>query len=1061
MKATDLLLNPERLNRLFPFYILINENSLIESYGKSLQKICPGFDLQPIGNFIDVKRPLLEKADYPSLISLKNQLVVFDLLPVEKVSFRGQIEFLEESNQLLFIGSPWFGSMEQVKENNLNIHDFAFHDPLIDLLHVLKNQEITNDELKQVLATVNRQKNDLKVASEKLVVLSKIAEDNLNSVIITDKEGKITWVNKSFITLTGYSLEESLGKKPGHLLQGPDTEPSAIEYLRKQITDGHPFVAEIINYTKQKTPYWIRIQGQPIHNMTGELTGFFALEEDITREREINREIKETERRFLLALEKIGDNVWEHDFRTGTTTFSKSTNELLGVEFKEESSAAKIWWQSVHPDEIGKLIEQDRRYKLGEIDSHNTEYRLIQKSGAIKWVLDRGVVIERNDQRLPLRIVGTHTDITDIKQTEKDLENRVKQFKSLSENIPAVVYEYQFNKDGTEGFRYISPAIESVFGLSEEDFRKDAFSYLHPDDRKGFLAVNKKARDLHEPFFHESRLLIPGREMKWQAVSSSFSYFTENGDSVFTGIISDISDQKELEIRLVRAREEAERLAKTKESFLANMSHEIRTPLNGIIGMIRELNRMDLSTVQKLYVNNASTASQHLLSIINNILDLSKIEAGAFDLEKNSFNINQLFSEVEKIMRPAATEKMLGLEFTVSSNLASAFIGDALRIKQILLNIINNAIKFTDKGYVHLNCEANTPVNDTQHIVITVSDSGIGMEEVFLKTIFNKFSQENQTVQRKYGGTGLGMAITYELVHLLGGEISVTSQKGKGTQFNIGFTLTVDDNASVQSETNSIDYLASLSGKKVLVVEDNEMNRLVVSNLLDHYEVVTKEAIHGEYAIQMLTAEKFDIILMDLQMPVMDGLEATRLIRKQKISTPIIALTANAFKNEIDKCMQAGMNDFATKPFDEDILLKTIIKNLPKESESERTEPLELVVNSDKKLYDLSRLIAMSRGKEEFVKRMAKLFCDQIPDSLATLEDAVKSQDLSLVNRIAHRMKPSVAEMGIHSIKDEILYLETAATTNSSNEIIRIRAQKIINTLQVALEQLKADQYTL
>lgn len=1061
MKATDLLLNPERLNRLFPFHILINENSLIESYGKSLQKICPGFDLQPIGNFIDVKRPLLEKADYPSLISLKNQLVVVDLLPVEKVSFRGQIEFLEESNQLLFIGSPWFGSMEQVKENNLNIHDFAFHDPLIDLLHVLKNQEITNDELKQVLATVNRQKNDLKVASEKLVVLSKIAEDNMNSVILTDKDGKITWVNKSFITLTGYSLEESLGKTPGHLLQGPDTEPSAIEYLRKQITDGHPFVAEIINYTKQKTPYWIRIQGQPIHNMAGELTGFFALEEDITREREINREIKETERRFLLALEKIGDNVWEHDFRTGTTTFSKSTNELLGVEFKEESSAAKIWWQSVHPDEIGKLIEQDRRYKLGEIDSHNTEYRLIQKSGVIKWVLDRGVVIERNDQRLPLRIVGTHTDITDIKQTEKDLENRVKQFKSLSENIPAVVYEYQFNKDGTEGFRYISPAIESVFGLSEEDFRKDAFSYLHPDDRKGFLAVNKKARDLHEPFFHESRLLIPGREMKWQAVSSSFSYFTENGDSVFTGIISDISDQKELEIRLVRAREEAERLAKTKESFLANMSHEIRTPLNGIIGMIRELNRMDLSTVQKLYVNNASTASQHLLSIINNILDLSKIEAGAFDLEKNSFNINQLFSEVEKIMRPAATEKMLRLEFTVSSNLASAFIGDALRIKQILLNIINNAIKFTDKGYVHLNCEANTPVNDTQHIVITVSDSGIGMEEVFLKTIFNKFSQENQTVQRKYGGTGLGMAITYELVHLLGGEISVTSQKGKGTQFNIGFTLTVDDNASVQSETNSIDYLASLSGKKVLVVEDNEMNRLVVSNLLDHYEVVTKEAIHGEYAIQMLTAEKFDIILMDLQMPVMDGLEATRLIRKQKISTPIIALTANAFKNEIDKCMQAGMNDFATKPFDEDILLKTIIKNLPKESESERTEPLELVVNSDKKLYDLSRLIKMSRGKEEFVKRMAKLFCDQIPDSLATLEDAVKSQDLSLVNRIAHRMKPSVAEMGIHSIKDEILYLETAATTNSSNEIIRIRAQKIINTLQVALEQLKADQYTL
>lgn len=821
MNTDGVFFDAQQFNRLYPFYIQLDENLIIESYGKSLEKMAPGFKKKPFEELIRFKRPYLEKADRESILSLVNQMIVIDLVN-KKISLRGQLEILNDSGKVLFIGTPWFGSMEQVKENGLNIHDFAFHDPLIDLLHVLKTQEITNTDLKQLLTTVNQQRKDLKVATkqveeiamfpnenpdplfrirldgemimmnpaaekfdsfqyrdktyskidiwkvliseidlekerwtfevaagdqifsflcrplltkgyvniygrnvtaqkqneeelkrlslvasanesgivfthldgkiywankgftdltgyetediigktsidllkgkstnkeelrkmvdafekgesfnievahyrkdgswfwgrskgqaiksdngqvmqyfamtediteekalyQRLETLSKIAEDNINSVVITDQEGKITWVNKSFLELSGYSFEEVAGKKPGHLMQGPDTDPQTVAYLSKQIKAGQPFTAEILNYNKNKKPYWLRILGQPIYSSEDELIGFFALEQDITREHEVDEEIKAAENKFLISLQKIGDNVWDHDFRTGITTFSKSISDLLGIEPNEEVTTAKLWWESVHPDDIAKLEEQDRNYRSGKSDSHAAEYRLRHKSDSIKWVLDRGVVIEKDRHGLPLRIVGTHTDITSIKQTEKDLENRVNQFKSLSENIPAIVYEYEFHQDGRENFKYVSPAVEEIFGLTIEEFRKNIIHYIHEEDRERFHVINKAARDLHQSFVENFRVVIPGRSTTWLSVSSSFSYYTESGSMVFTGIISDITQQKDLEIRLVKAREEAMKLARTKEAFLANMSHEIRTPLNGIIGMIRELAKMELS----------------------------------------------------------------------------------------------------------------------------------------------------------------------------------------------------------------------------------------------------------------------------------------------------------------------------------------------------------------------------------------------------------------------------------------------------------------------------------
>ena len=258
-------------------------------------------------------------------------------------------------------------------------------------------------------------------------------------------------------------------------------------------------------------------------------TGFFALEEDITRE-------KETETRFKKALEHIGDNVWEHDYKTGITYFSKSENELLGRDTNDYNHNVGLWWNNVDPKDIPLLEDNDKKYKKGLLDSHSLEYRVRHSNGSYRWVLDRGVVIEKNREGIPLRIIGTHTDITNIKNTETELSNRVKQFQSLSENIPGVIYEYEFRPDGTDGIRYISPAIERIFGIRIEEF-KNYLEYIHPDDRESIIQKNAHCKKTLEPFYGEARLNIPGQPIRWHSVHSSFSYQTTEGNNVFTGFM--------------------------------------------------------------------------------------------------------------------------------------------------------------------------------------------------------------------------------------------------------------------------------------------------------------------------------------------------------------------------------------------------------------------------------------------------------------------------------------------------------------------------------------------
>jgi len=547
-------------------------------------------------------------------------------------------------------------------------------------------------------------------------------------------------------------------------------------------------------------------------------------------------------------------------------------------------------------------------------------------------------------------------------------------------------------------------------------------------------------------------------EVRWWFVSGAPNYNDRNELIGSIGIHLDITNQKKLENELGKAKLQAEEASRAKETFLANMSHEIRTPLNAIIGMIRELGREDLTPKQNSYVSHSETAARHLLTIVNNILDMSKIEAGELVIDTKEFSLVSVIGNVISILHNRAHEKNLELKYNISSDIKPALIGDSGRMRQILINLVGNAIKFTDAGKIELLVHVNQTNQYFQQITFEVKDTGIGMSQEFLHKIFNKFSQEEGSAARRFEGTGLGMTITREMIHLMGGSCDIQTEKGKGT--NIIFTLTLpigDESKLVDKDSYLLDN--SLQNLKILLVEDNEMNSFIARQSLQYFGCKVDTASNGKIAIEKLKTQKPDLILMDIQMPEMDGIEATKYIRnKMGITIPIVALTANAFKRDIDLYLSIGMNDYVTKPFEEGVLFNSIANTLNIKTKLPILSALDEDMNDDNSyLFDLTNIKNLSRGDQSFVKKMIEIFIEHTPTSIQEIKVAYKQDDFTTISKIAHRMKPSIDNMGIFSLKNPIRELESNAKMevidkNKISSLIDI----IENTLIKVIKELKA-----
>ena len=529
----------------------------------------------------------------------------------------------------------------------------------------------------------------------------------------------------------------------------------------------------------------------------------------------------------------------------------------------------------------------------------------------------------------------------------------------------------------------------------------------------------------------------------------------------------DVTEQHIQAQKMRDAQERAEASSKAKEIFLAKMSHEIRTPMNAILGMVGLLHNTHLTGKQKSHLDAVKISAHNLLTIINDILDVSKIESGLFTLEYIGFNINQLIELSLSSLSYMAASKSIALNVFIDPRISPILIGDPVRINQILLNLVSNAIKFTLEGSVTLRCEMRTQTDTHCEIECKIIDTGIGIESSKLEAIFEIFTQEDESTTRKFGGTGLGLSISKQLVEMMDGNIKVQSQKGKGTTFSFGLELKKGTEADVPNEAISQTAYRSLRGVKALLVEDNTMNQFLATAILESWQVAVEIAENGEVALEKLRTKKYDIVLMDVQMPVMGGVEATRHIRETlKMDIPIIAVSANALKGDREKYLAAGMNDYVSKPFEQEVLFKKMAELLGNvHDELERQEkplteanPQPLTVSMlAEQLYDLSKLRATSRGNEAFVQRMIRLFLEQIPDSLNQLNEAYRKGDLDKVRSISHQIKPTIDALSIHQLKAEVRLLEKYAEEGTRLEELGILMEKINQIMQMVVVEIRKE----
>ena len=504
--------------------------------------------------------------------------------------------------------------------------------------------------------------------------------------------------------------------------------------------------------------------------------------------------------------------------------------------------------------------------------------------------------------------------------------------------------------------------------------------------------------------------------------------------------------------------EELLRAQKAKEQFLANISHEIRTPINGIAGMATLLSKKPTAEEQVTYLNAIKSAADNLKVIINDILDLASSGSGKLKFEKIGFGLKDLLASLVDTFSVPAREKGIELNFVLPKEVDKILIGDPVRLNQILINLIGNAIKFTHMGSIQIHTSVEKAEKTRCLVRFDVVDTGIGIPNEKLSTIFESFGQADASVTRKYGGTGLGLTIVKQLVELQRGSISVKSKENEGSTFTViipyGIGHRVDLTEPSAQAGNTDSQRSSLKNLHVLLVEDNDINRIYASSLLKTLECKVEIAENGYVAVEKVKNSSFDVVLMDIQMPVMDGFEAAKAIRHgdpSKSKILIIALTANATRKDFKKCVAAGMNDCVAKPFTPEDLTRILIKYCgssisPPQSFSQKNTAVKV---------DLTYLRSVANGNLDFMKEMISTFQKSVPDRISEIRSMVHDKQWGPVAKALHKIKPTLTMMGLTNLREEVQSMEELLKS-STKESSTKRILRFADDLHHAIESLSS-----
>ncbi|TSD66168.1 PAS domain S-box protein [Inquilinus sp. KBS0705] len=731
------------------------------------------------------------------------------------------------------------------------------------------------------------------------------------------------WSDNLFKILEIDTIPDGLSKQEYYISRvHPDDLESMAAYFKAINTTTQTSVEHKFITPKGNIKYLKLLRGDLHRDNDGNLKRVVGIIQDVTDSKLAEKAVKISRAELLEAqtIAKIGN--WKWDARQNILSWSDEVNSIYEVEgIDAVSRFGKLLLKYIHPDD--KYIAR-HLFNNSNTTGTSYEYRIITPKGNIKYIsVIAGKQMYREDGTVR-KIIGTLQDITQRKQAEIDYKRTENKYRLVLETIKLAAVS--LDADGNVIFcnRYLANLLgytqTEILGMNWMD---NFVTAEHHEILTGWFKQNTIHAHYINPIICRDGEL---RTISWQNTVS----YDENGHiKETTSIGEDITLQQKARQELISAKERAERSSHFKSEFLSIMSHEIRTPMNAVIGTTNLLLDENPKPEQLEYLSTLKFSGENLLAIINDILDYNKIEAGKLQLGHSPFNIHQLVQNIRQSFYAKTLEKNLDIELHIDDTIPDFLIGDQVRLGQIIINLVNNAIKFTHKGKVSISLTQEELSSGSVSIKFAIADTGIGIAAENLAVIFDPFMQEPHAATHNYGGTGLGLAITKRLIELHKSSIHVISDLGKGTKFSftIHFDTALPVVATPAESKPAVVLPLNLHGMHILVVDDNKMNLLIASKFLKKWQANVDEAVNGQIAVDMVNSKAYDMIIMDLQMPVMDGFEATAIIKRAHPHIPVIAFTADAMPETHSKAYTAGMCDYLTKPFVPEELFEKVSKH--------------------------------------------------------------------------------------------------------------------------------------